>query len=57
LPKRERSASPFEINRNTGRQSSPEMVWDYIKPPMGDVADHFVYMLGIRLSEINVAEV
>ena len=56
LPKRERSASPFEINRNTGRQSLPEMVWDYIKPPMEEVADHLVYMLGIRLSEINVAE-
>jgi hypothetical protein len=56
LLKRQRSASPFEIDRNTGRQSSPEMVWDYIKPPMEDVADHFVHMLGIRLSEINVAE-
>jgi hypothetical protein len=32
------------------------MVWDYIKPPMEEVADHLVYMLGIRLSEINVAE-
>jgi hypothetical protein len=56
LPKRERSARPFEINRNTGRQSLPEMVWDYTKPPMEEVADHLVYMLGIRLSEINVAE-
>jgi hypothetical protein len=32
------------------------MVWDYIKPPMEEVADHFVHMLGIRLSEISVAE-
>ena len=56
LPNRERSASPFEINRKTGRQSSPEMVWDYLKPPMEEVTDHFVHMLGIRLSEINVAE-
>jgi hypothetical protein len=55
-PKRERSERPFEIDRTTGRQSLPEMVWDYIKPPMQKIADHFVYMLGIRLSEISVAE-
>jgi hypothetical protein len=55
-PGRERSAKPFEIDRNIGRPSSPPMVWDYIKPPMEETADHFVHMLGIRLSEINVAE-
>ena len=55
-PKRERSERPFEIDRQAGRQLVPEMVWDYIKPSMEEVADHFVHMLGIRLSEISVAE-
>jgi hypothetical protein len=56
LPARERSERPFEIDRNTGRPSSPPPVWDYIKPSQEETADHFVHMLGIRLSEINVAE-
>ncbi len=56
LSERERSKRPFVIDRNSGRQSLPGMVWDYIKPPMEEVADHFVHMLGIRLSEITVAE-
>jgi hypothetical protein len=56
LPARERSEKPFEIDRNAGRPASPAMVWDYIKPPLEQTADHFVHMLGIRLSEINVAE-
>jgi hypothetical protein len=56
LPPRERSEKPFAINRNAGRPSSPPPVWDYIKPPVEETASHFVHMLGIRLSEINVAE-
>jgi hypothetical protein len=56
LPRRERSEKPFEIVRNAGQPSSPEIVWDYIKPPTEQISEHFVYMLGIRLSEINVAE-
>jgi hypothetical protein len=56
LPPRERSEKPFEIDRNSGRPGASAMVWDYLKPPLEDVPDHFVHMLGIRLSEINVAE-
>jgi len=56
LPARERSEKPFEIDRNSGRPSAAAMVWDYIKPPLEETAAHFVHMLGIRLSEINVAE-
>jgi hypothetical protein len=52
---RERSGTEYQIPKSSG-DSSERMVWDYIKPPLEDVADHFVYMLGIRLSEINVAE-
>jgi hypothetical protein len=56
LPPRERSEKPFEIDRNAGRPAASAMVWDYLKPPLEEVSDHFVHMLGIRLSEINVAE-
>ena len=53
---RERSTRPFRVQREAGRDPTVERVWDYVKPPPEDVADHLVYMLGIRLSEINVAE-
>jgi len=53
---RERSMRPFRVQREAGRDATVERVWDYIKPPTANVADHLVNMLGIRLSEINVAE-
>jgi hypothetical protein len=56
LPACERSGKPFKIDRTSGRPSPKMMVWDYIKPPLEETSDHFVHMLGIRLSEINVAE-
>jgi hypothetical protein len=53
---RERSSEPFTIARVAGRDAGLNRVWDYVKPPMENVADHLAYMLGIRLSEMNVAE-
>jgi hypothetical protein len=53
---REKSTEPFVVSRKPGRDPALNRVWDYEKPPMDDVAAYFVYMLGIRLSEINVAE-
>jgi hypothetical protein len=52
----ERATTPFKISRESGRPAQTAIVWDYIKPPLEDSADYFVYMLGIRFSEINVAE-
>jgi hypothetical protein len=52
----ERATTPFKISRESGRPAQSEAVWDYIKPPIEDSADYFVHMLGIRFSEINVAE-
>ena len=52
----ERATTPFRISRESGRPAQTEIVWDYVKPPIEDSADYFVYMLGIRSSEINVAE-
>ena len=56
LVARERSTQPFVVPRKAGRDAGLNRVWDYVRPPMEDVADHLAYMLGIRLSEINVAE-
>jgi len=53
---RERSTEPFAVPRKPGRDAGLNRVWDYLKPPMEEVPDYFAYMLGIRLSEINVAE-
>jgi hypothetical protein len=53
---RERSTEPFAVSRRPGRDAALNRVWDYVKPPMEDVSDYFAYMLGIRFSEINVAE-
>ena len=52
----EKSTEPFAVPRKPGRDAGLNRVWDYVKPPMENIADHFAYMLGIRLSEINVAE-
>ncbi|MBV9488729.1 MAG: hypothetical protein JO069_03265 [Verrucomicrobia bacterium] len=56
LPARERSVRPFTIDRQPGRDDAFPRVWDYVKPPMEQVDAHLIYMMGIRLSEINVAE-
>ena len=53
---RERSTEPFAVPRKPGRDASLNRVWDYVKPAIEDIPDYFAYMLGIRLSEINVAE-
>ncbi len=55
-PSRERSTERFAVARKPGRDAGQNRVWDYVKPPMENVADYFAYMLGIRFSEINVAE-
>jgi hypothetical protein len=56
LPARRRSAQPFKVSRRPGRDDSSPRVWDYVKPPMEEPEAHLIYMMGIRLSEINVAE-
>jgi hypothetical protein len=56
LVAREKSTEPIAAPRRPGRDPGLNQVWDYTKPPMEEVGDYFAYMLGIRLSEINVAE-
>jgi hypothetical protein len=56
LAARDRSNEAFVLARTPGRDASIPRVWDYIKPPMEAVSDFLVFMIGIRLSEINVAE-
>ena len=50
------SSGPATIPHKTFRDSSFPRVWDYVPPPQTDVAQHLAYMIGLRLSEINVAE-
>jgi hypothetical protein len=54
--KRRASQEPFHIPHEIRRDQSFKRVWDFEKPPMEHVQDHLNYMMGIRLSEINVAE-
>jgi hypothetical protein len=42
---RERSIRPFRVQREAVRDATFERVWDYVKPPTEDVADHLVYIL------------
>ncbi|HEY0790563.1 MAG TPA: hypothetical protein VGD78_05810 [Chthoniobacterales bacterium] len=55
-PPRQRSTVPFTVSRRPGRDASLPRVWDYAKPASEDVRMQLVYMMGIRFSEINVAE-
>jgi hypothetical protein len=50
------SDAPAKLPHNTFRDSSFQRVWDYVAPAQTDVAQHLAYMMGLRLSEINVAE-
>ncbi len=56
LPERQRSVNGFVRPRTPGRDARVRRVWDYQKPELSDTASYLVYMMGIRLSEINVAE-
>ena len=53
---RHASVERYHIPHEIRRDQSFERVWDFVKPPMAQVREHLNYMMGIRLSEINVAE-
>jgi hypothetical protein len=50
------STVPAIIPRETHRDTSFPRVWDYVAPPQTNVGQHLAYIMGLRLSEINVAE-
>jgi len=50
------SVQPYRISHTLARDTTLRRVWDYVIPPQEDVYAHLDYMMGIRLSEINVAE-
>lgn len=50
------SAGPYLIPHRLTRDQSLARVWDYVAPPLEAVPEHLDYMMGLRLSEINVAE-
>ena len=55
-PGRRASSQPYAIPHALTRDDGIPRVWDYAAPPMEDVPAHLDYMMGLRLSEVNVAE-
>ncbi len=55
-PTPDRSREKFAVTRTPGRDGALPRVWDYVKPPMESAPAHLRYMMGIRFSEITVAE-
>jgi bacterioferritin (cytochrome b1) len=53
---RDSSNRPYAIAHTLTRDATLPRVWDYQAPPMQDLERHLDYMMGLRLSEINVAE-
>lgn len=50
------SVHPYRIPHTLVRDETVSHVWDYVAPPLEDVSAHLNYMMGLRLSEQNVAE-
>jgi hypothetical protein len=53
---RKASVQPYHIPRELTRDNSIPRVWDYVAPSLEHVPAHLDYMMGLRVSEINVAE-
>lgn len=47
---------PYAIPHMLTRDDTLPRVWDYVAPPLEEIEAHLDYMMGLRLSEINVAE-
>jgi hypothetical protein len=56
LPPRRASKQSYSIPHALVRDTAIPRVWDYQAPPLDEVDRHLDYMMGLRLSEINVAE-
>lgn len=50
------STQPYQIPHELARDAALARVWDYVAPPPEQTPEHLDYMMGLRLSEINVAE-
>ncbi len=55
-PARAASSEPYRIPHELARDESLPRVWDYVAPPLEETPGRLDYMMGLRLSEINVAE-
>jgi hypothetical protein len=55
-PPRRDSLTPYRIPHVLRRDGSLPTVWDYVAPPLDDIPRHLDYMMGLRMSELNVAE-
>src|SRR5229473_562559 len=50
------SVEPYRIPHVLVRDTTVPRVWDYVVPSQEDVLTYLDYIMGLRLSEINVAE-
>jgi hypothetical protein len=50
------SVQPYRIPHTLMRDETLSHVWDYIAPPLEDVPARLNYMMGLRLSELNVVD-
>jgi hypothetical protein len=53
---RQASLARYRIPHTLTRDDTMPTVWDYVAPPLEDVPLHLDYMMGLRVSELNVAE-
>ncbi len=53
---RRASTQAYRIPHALVRDAEIPRVWDYVAPALEEVPAHLNYMMGLRLSEINVAE-
>jgi len=51
-----RSQQSYRIPRQLSRDHALKRVWDYEAPPQDDVGRHAAYLMGLRMSEVNVSE-
>lgn len=51
-----RSIQPYKIPHKLSRDSQLDRVWDYDAPPQEEIGRHTAYLIGLRLSEVNVSE-
>ncbi len=55
-PARAASLEPYRIPHELTRDGALPRVWDYVAPPLEEVPARLDYMMGLRLSELNVTE-
>lgn len=53
---RQASLQPYRLSHTLTRDETVRHVWDYVAPPLEEVEARLNYMMGLRFSELHVAE-